>query len=142
VNTVESKTSQVKPAPLFIWWIIWFAIVSGLVVIYFFLGRADADAKTAKEGPLQYVGLAPLVTSCILRWLIFPRQTEAAKAFVVFIMGLSLAEGCGIMSLVLGGGMKLEIFLLALIGVLQWAPLNVGHLFEAQRSPAHGLRSP
>jgi hypothetical protein len=139
---MESRTPQAKPSPLVVWWIMWFGIVSSVVAMYFVLGRSPANGRVPQEGPVQFIGLAPLAFSCVLRWFFFPRQNEAKKAFVTFILGLALAEGGGLISLALGGGMKEELFLLALLGVLQWAPLGARRLFDPPAGRAHGLRSP
>jgi hypothetical protein len=139
---MESKPAPTQLAPLFVWWFIWFGVLGGLVAMYFFLGRPSTSGRIAQAGLVQFIGLAPLTVSFLLRWLVFPRQTERAKALVIFILGLSSAEGCGIMGLTLGGSMRQEIFLLALLGVLQWAPFGASRFLGNPRDRAHGLRSP
>jgi hypothetical protein len=43
-------------------------------------------------------------------------------AFVAFIAGISLAEGCGILAIFLGAAYRDEIFALGVLGIAQFVP--------------------
>ena len=64
----------------------------------------------------------PLFLSIIIRWLVLPRYTEMPRAFVMFIAGLALAEGCGLLGLFLGGPYRDDLFLLGVLGLAQFVP--------------------
>jgi hypothetical protein len=120
-----------KPGPdaqrnrtqLLIWWIIWAGILLGLVAIYLLLGRAPAKAPPPGTNPLAGLGgLVPLFVSIVIRWLVLPRYNELKRAFPMFIAGLALAEGCGIMGIFLGGPYRDDLFLLGVLGIAQFMP--------------------
>jgi hypothetical protein len=118
----------VKPPPV-VWWVIWGAILVGLGAIYVAFGRRPLPAELPPEQSLTgLVGLAPLFVSVILRWLAFPRVREPQKAFAWFIVGVALAEACGILGIFLGGPYRDDLFVLGVLGVVQWIPLVAGNL--------------
>jgi hypothetical protein len=116
--------AQRARAQLMIWWIVWGAVLCGLVAIYLLLGRAPAKAPVAGENPLTGLsGLAPLFVSIIIRWLVLPRFSDLKRAFPMFIAGLALAEACGLLGIFLGGVYKDDLFLLGVLGIIQYVPL-------------------
>lgn len=120
---------------LLVWWIIWAAILFGLVAVYVALGRAPARTPALGENPLTgLAGLAPLFVSIIVRWLVLPRFQDPQRALVMFILGLGLAESCGFLGIFLGGVYKDDIFLLGVLGVAQFMPLFARKLFEPKSS--------
>jgi hypothetical protein len=135
---MENRT---KRAPLFIWWVIWLANLSGLGVLHLVLGDKPGPGMMAGN-TASYVGLVPLLFSCALRWLVLPKQKEAAKALVIFVLGAAMAEGCGIIGIVLGGEHRSEFLLLGMLGVLQWMPLFAPRFYAPATGHAHGLRMP
>lgn len=78
---------------------------------------------------LRYLPLLALAASSVVRWLVLPRLLTASKtrAFSVFIVGLALAEGSGILGLILGDTLRDAYFALALLGVAQFAPFFAAH---------------
>ncbi len=103
------------------WWIIWGAIGCGLIAISVVIPRSIEDEFA---GAIRYLPLLPLAASAVVRWVILPRTLEApaARAFVLFVAGLALAEGSGIMGIVLGGPLRDAYLTLALLGLAQFAP--------------------
>ena len=115
--------AQRNRARLLVWWVIWGSLLVGLCAIYFLLGRAPAKAPVAGENPLTgLIGLAPLFVSIIIRWLVLPRFSDLARAFPMFIVGLALAESCGLLGIFLGGAYKDDLFLLGILGIGQYVP--------------------
>jgi hypothetical protein len=127
-------------AGVLFWWLIWGATLGGLILIAVFLGGPNG-IQVETGGVAAYLGLFPLVVSCVLRWLVLGKQREAGKALVVFILGMAMAEGCGIIGLMLGGELRTEFFMLGVLGVLQWMPLFARRFHEVRDGRAHGLRS-
>jgi hypothetical protein len=113
----------------------------GLLLVKLVLKPVAAGHDSAGNF-IAYIGFAPLLVSGVLRWLVFPGKHEAGKALVIFIVGLSMAEGCAILGLVLGGELREELFVLGTLGVLQWIPLFAGRFDRAAGDKAHGLRTP
>jgi hypothetical protein len=114
-----------------VYWIAWASILSGLVLIYVFLARPDPKPAPAASDLLKNLaGVVPLFLSIILRWLVLPRYTDLARALPVFIVGLALAEACGILGIFLGGPYRDDLFVLGVLGVTQYVPLFIAKLLR------------
>jgi hypothetical protein len=121
-------------AQLLVWWIIWASILSGLVIIYLFLGRGPMKPAVTGDLLVNLSGVIPLFVSIVIRWLVLPRYDDLQKAFPVFIVGLALAEGCGILGIFLGGPFRDDLFVLGVLGVAQFVPLFARKLLEPKGS--------
>ncbi|OHE81706.1 MAG: hypothetical protein A3G75_10620 [Verrucomicrobia bacterium RIFCSPLOWO2_12_FULL_64_8] len=86
-----------------VWWAIWAVTLFGLVLIYVFIGRKLPTQVAPPNLVIDLFAFGLLTTSCLLRWLILPRIKRAQQAFVLFVAGLALAEGCGIIGIFLTG---------------------------------------
>ena len=126
--------AQRQTARLTIFWIIWGSILTGLVVIYLLFGRGPVKPTVASELPMNLVGVVPLFISIVVRWLVLPRCHELMRAFPVFIVGLALAEACGLMGIFLGGPYRESLFVLGVLGVTSYVPLFARRLLEPQSS--------
>ena len=116
------------PPPM-VWWIIWASLIAGQCALYVALGRGPTAAGAAN--PFEnLVGLVPLFVSIIVRWLVLPRYTDRGRAFVTFIVGCSLAEACTILGIFLGGPYRDDLFVLGVLGVMQFAPFFLKRLGE------------
>jgi len=107
-------------APLLVWWIVWFALLSGMFPLHFILGQIAAFSVPEI---LSYAGALPLTLSLFLRVGVLPRLTEKRKAFPLFIGGLALAEVGGLLGILLGGMHKDTLFALSLIVLAAYAPV-------------------
>jgi len=116
--------------PLAVWWILWAAVLGGLVIIYLFLGRGPLPPLKKQDLLVNLVGFVPLFLSIVIRWLVLPRFDDLTRAFPMFIAGLALAEGCGILGIFLGGPYRDALFVLALLGLLQFAPFFAKQIAE------------
>ncbi len=123
MTSTPSNDSAQPAFPLLIWWIIWGAILAGLVLLYLFLGRGPVK-PVSETGDLLFslVGLVPLFVSIVIRWLVLPRYDDLSKAFPLFIVGLALAEASGILGIFLGGAYKDDLFVLGVLGIAQYVP--------------------
>lgn len=118
-------------AQILIWWIIWASILAGLVVIYFALGRGKPAAVEPGAHPLMgLVGLVPLFISIVIRWLVLPRFRDLVRATPMFIVGLALAESCGLLGIFLGGAYRDDVFLLGVFGLVQYVPIFARRIAE------------
>lgn len=120
----ESSADKTKQM-LLVWWIAWAAVLGGLVVIYLVLGRGPVKPEPVadKEVLKHLVGLVPLFVSVVIRWLVLPRFDSLQRAFPLYIVGLALAEACGILGIFLGGPFRDDLFVFGVLGVTQFVPI-------------------
>jgi hypothetical protein len=119
---------------LMVWWIIWAVILAGLMMLYLFLGRGPLEAAETSDLLINLSGLVPLFVSIVIRWLVLPRYDNLKGAFPVFIIGLALAESCGILGVFIGGPFRDDLFVLGVLGVAQFVPLFARRLLEPKGS--------
>ena len=115
---MDGKTPKTVPVPA--WWIAWFAIMASLATTYFALSPDQSGETT---GVLRYLPIFPLALSTVVRWIVLPRLTQSIRAFPVFIIGLALAEGSGLLGIFLVPELSLTYFVLAMLGLVQFIPL-------------------
>lgn len=131
-RTLNTSGEPIHP-PLKVWWIVCGAFFGSLCVLWGASGFLFPPAAGPDANPFRHlIGLVPLFLSVIVRWLVLPRYTEPEKAFPMFLAGLALAEGCGLLGLFTGGPYRDDLFLLAALGILQFMPLFVRRLGEQQ----------
>jgi hypothetical protein len=110
-------------SPLLVWWVLWGSILASLVIVYLLFGRGPLPPNTAPEKSLTgLAGLVPLFVSIIIRWLVLPRYRDIGGAFVMFVVGIALAELCGFLGVFLGGPYRDDLFILGLLGIAQYMP--------------------
>jgi hypothetical protein len=98
----------------------------GVAMIYVFLARRPGTASGSSGAALiDYIGAGEVLLSGLLRWVLLPRLQRAAQAFVVFIIGIALADGCAFLGIFLSAR-PTELFALGVLGIVQWAPIFVG----------------
>jgi hypothetical protein len=120
---MSTNSTTKKPDLTRVEWLVWFAITAGIFVIYFTIGQRPAPPSTVTTTPaFALAGLAPLVLSVAVRWLVLPRFTDPQKRFPLFVIGIALAEGCGLLGIFLGGPHKETLFILSLIALAQFFP--------------------
>lgn len=118
-------------AQLKLWWIVWTAMLAGLCTLWWFFGFLKLLGNEPHANPLvDLAGLVPLFVSVVIRWLVLPRGTEMARAFVMFIVGVGLAEACGVLGIFLGGPYRDDLFLLGVLGIAQYVPFFAKRYLE------------
>jgi hypothetical protein len=123
--THEPNTKQA----VIVWWIIWAALLSGVLVMYLAAGSAATPAPAASpESAAWMVGFAPFVVSTIIRWLVLPRFQIVQAAFPVFVIGLAMAEMSCVLGMFVFPAHKAGLFVLGVLGILQFAPYFAGRL--------------
>jgi len=116
--------SPQPPPTKLVLWIMWFALISGLVMIYTFAAPKGGDGGKT----LQYFPMIPFAISIFIRWVLLPKATTIAAAMPIFIVGMALAEGCGILGMFIVPQLKETYLVLALLGMFQFAPYWAGKL--------------
>lgn len=115
---------------LAIWWILWAAILGGLILLYVFLGRGPVKPSPDQDVLKNLVGLVPLFVSIVIRWLVLPRFDSLRRALPLYIVGLALAESSGVLGLFLGGAYRDDLFVLGVLGVTQFVPLFARRMLQ------------
>lgn len=108
---------------LVVWWIIWSAILSGLVITYMAL---QGPSSASSGAGIRYAPLVPLLLATVIRWLLLPRMVDGIRAFPLFVVGLALAESCGILGIFLTPDLSQTYFLLGVCGITQFVPTFAG----------------
>jgi len=128
---IPGPNGQRIKVQLLIWWILWAGVLGGLGVIYFTLSRGGPRPVTVLADLwINLAGFLPLFVSVVIRWLVLPRYTEPGRALVIFIVGLLLAEACGLLGIFLGGPYRDALFALGVLGIVQFVPPFAKRLFE------------
>jgi hypothetical protein len=135
---MSTPINQAPPKPV-VFWIFWVAILTGLPMIYAIMGQPSAQTSSPSSGfPLTLAaGLPPLLFSIITRWAILPRIDNPTKALSVFVVGMALAEACGIIGIIFGGEHKNLVFAAGVLGVLQYIPLFASRFGQESSAPPH-----
>jgi hypothetical protein len=120
---------RVRPQ-LRVWWTIWGGVLAGLVLIYVFLGRGPLPPSNGKDLVVNLAGFVPLFVSVIIRWLVLPRFDSLLRALPMFVAGIGLAQGCGVLGIFLGGPYRDALFVLGVLGIAQYAPFFAHRLVE------------
>jgi hypothetical protein len=115
----------VRSSPAAIWWILWAATLSALVAFYTVLKPSSPDQSSAG---LRFLPLFPFIAAVVVRWLLLPRFRQRARAFPIFVIGLSLAEACALMGIFLVPDLRTLYFILAIVGLLQYVPIFLASL--------------
>ena len=131
---ITGPEAQRQKAQLLIWWIVWGGVLAGLVVIYLVIGRGLAKPAEAGDVLVNLAGVVPLFVSIVIRWLVLPRYDDLQRAFPIYIVGLALAEGCGILGIFLGGPYRDDLFVLGVLGVAQFVPIFAKRMLEPKGS--------
>ncbi|HEX7631028.1 MAG TPA: hypothetical protein VF388_02760 [Lacunisphaera sp.] len=120
---------------LLVWWTFWAASLAGVLMIYFTIVGQKPLPPVSKENPLQgLIGVVPLFVSIVIRWLVVPRGADPKRAFVLFIVGVALAESCAILGMFLGGPYRDSLFVLGVLGITQYVPFYAKKLFDPKGS--------
>ena len=111
------------PIPAMVWWMVWFGILAGFVMIALTLGRRTLSGEIENEMIFVGMAAAQIAASSALRWIVLPKITHRPRAFVLFIVGLALAEGGGTFGIFLTQAHRTDLIVLAALGIAQWIPL-------------------
>jgi hypothetical protein len=116
------------PKQILVWWVIWFAFLIGVVQIYFTLGKTSASSVA--RASFNFLGLVPFVVSSLIRWIVLPKMQLPQAALVAFIVGIAIAEASCFVGLFLMPAHKLELFVLSILGIIQFAPFFARRYFS------------
>lgn len=94
-------SSPQSPLTSLVFWIIWFSILSGLMMLQFFIGGGIPTGGVQGNEPVIYQVIAISIAAAALfvRFIVIPRIDELSKKLPAMIIGLALAEGVGIIGM-------------------------------------------
>lgn len=127
-------TNQSKQQ-LLVWWVLWAAFQTGVFMLYNLLGSPSAQVSSPALDPsLWFVGIAPVALSVVIRWFVLPRAKSAQSAFPLFVIGIAMAEASCFFGLFLFPAHKQELFLLSVLGILQFVPFFARRFFTCDKA--------
>ena len=107
-----------------VWWSLWVAFLVAIGCYYQFLGGAQAQSATPVSNSSAWLaGLAPLLLSVLIRWLVLPRSHAAQLALAWFVIGIAFAEVCCFLGLFIFPAQKQVLFAMSFVGVFQFMPI-------------------
>ena len=117
------------PARLYVFWIIWAAILANIVVLQLKLGPGlphGENAPGAAIPVMAWVAVSEVMIATLIRWFWIPRLDRSGPMLVAMIIGIAVAESAGYFGIFLiprdQPQTKLLIFCLSVFGILQFAP--------------------
>lgn len=110
-------------------WIIWFAILNGLVMIQFMVGGGIPKGEDHGNPPMMFLAIAGglAFTALAIRFLVIPKIDAIVRKLPAMIVGLALSEGIGFVGL-FGVGKEFPatqqaMFVTAIACILSFAPI-------------------
>lgn len=80
--------------------ILWYAILQGLFIIRLFAAPKGMSMEglplTIDLSMIGWIGMAGAAASMVIRWIVAPKIKDPAATLPAMIIGVALAEGCGI----------------------------------------------
>jgi hypothetical protein len=121
MNTPDSTEARRR---VLVRWFVWGAMLTSLLSIGVAFGFLRAPEPAAANPLLGLVALVPLFVSIVIRWLVLPRvDADGKSGLLMFLVGVALAEGSGLLGVFLGGPYRDDLFILGVLGIVQFAPL-------------------
>lgn len=91
--------SAPQQAPqVLVFWVLWFSILSGLIIIQFLIAGGMPSGVDQGEAPVlfQVLALALGLQAMVIRFAVIPRLGSLEKKLPAMIIGLAMSEGIGI----------------------------------------------
>lgn len=126
---MTSRQDPPAPQALVVFWIIWFAILQGLVLIQLFVGGGIPKGEDLGNPPVLFLMIAGglALAALAIRFTVIPKIRTAAKLLPAMIIGLALSEAVGFVGIFLVGKefatTRLGLFILALCCIVSLAPV-------------------
>lgn len=123
-----SLHSQKPPHHILVPWVIWFAILQGLIILQVFAAGGLPQGPDKGNPPLHILAISfsGFFFSFIVRWAVVPKVKKHETMMTVMILGLALAECTGLLGMFFIDsdfpGAKMVAFFCAIIGIVQFAP--------------------
>ncbi len=138
---MKPPQDSIKPPAVLVFWIIWFAILQGLVLIQFLVGGGIPKGEDLGNPPSLFVAIAGglALAALVVRFVVIPKIKSVAKMLPAMIIGLALAEAVGLVGMFLIGRefptTRLSLFVLSLSCIVSLAPIYA----KPRREDSHSL---
>jgi hypothetical protein len=112
-----------------IFWILWFAILSGLLMIQLLAKGGVPKLENPENAPILFpaLGLGMAMASMAVRFVVIPRLDSLEKKLPLMILGLAMAESIGVLGAFVvppeEGASRLFMLALALVCIVVSAPV-------------------
>jgi len=110
-------------------WILWFAMLQGVFVIQWVLGRGIPGGENVEEPMAAWlwaVCFVPILVATGIRWWVIPKLKLPQTQIVAMLVGLLLSEAPVLFSLFLVGPdypqNQLAVLMVAVVSLIQFAP--------------------
>ena len=123
-----TNNKSTEPAPLSTMWIIWGALLFGVVILPFLRsGGLPSGPDKGTPPTFTYVfTFAGFFVSVIIRWFVLPKIKTDEQIMTTMVVGMALAEGTGIFGIFATGrdypSFQIAAYICSIIGILQFAP--------------------
>lgn len=124
-----SPQDSPKPPQALVFWILWFAILQGLVMMQYFIGGGIPKGSDQGNPPIQLLALAGglAIAALAIRFTLIPRLKTISQKLPAMIIGLALSESIGILGMLVVGKnfpATQQVFLVTAIGcIVSFAPV-------------------
>lgn len=122
---MEAKNNPQQIVP----WIIWFSFLSGVFMIYSFLGTHKMPPEEIDLLNVLIV-FVPFTLSMVIRWVVLPRSTSYHQAFPMMIVGMALAEATLFIGIFFVSDLEVIAFILSIIGIATFIPFYMKKFFS------------
>lgn len=118
-----------KQPQIIVFWIMWFGILSGIVLIQILVGGGIPNGSNSGKAPLIPVVICSIlgIISMAVRFVLIPKASELLKLLPLMIIGLAMAEMVGILGVFLLPDevpeTKLILFVSSVFFILLYAPV-------------------
>ncbi len=132
------NTDSPKPTAM-VFWILWFALLNGIVIITFFVGGGLPEGENQGEPPLLIIALAAVlaVISVAIRFLAIPKTKHLEQLLPMMLVGMAFAEGIGIIGIFVVAKelpeTRLALFVTSVSAMLAYAPVYVHTVLDRNR---------
>lgn len=114
--------SPLKPSPQPpVWWLVWAVITAAFFMAAGILETVRVHVETTSA--MALAALVPFAASAVMRFGVLPRANT--NKFVVFIIGLALAETGGFIALIFGSPWKTQLLATAIVLMVVHVPAFV-----------------
>jgi hypothetical protein len=127
-----------KPPTALVFWIIWFAILQGFLIIQFMVGGGIPKGSDQGNPPPLFLLLATglALAVIVIRFKLIPRIDSVPKKLQAMIVGLALSEAIGMLGMFAVGkefpATRQALFVTAIACIVSFAPVY------AKSSAEHG----
>lgn len=122
-----------------VFWILWFALLNGIVIITFFVGGGLPEGENQEKPPTLIIAMSATlaVISVAIRFLAIPKTKELEKLLPLMLVGMAFAEGIGIIGIFVVAKelpeTRLALFVTSVSAMLAYAPFYVHAVLDKKR---------